>query len=317
MDKLAIRNYFIAELENSSAQTLRVHLFWCDKFLAFAPEKLSEWDKRLVSKFRSRLEKDGYATETVRNALGIVKRVFDAARDVHEDERMRLAESANPEDTKAVAEVLRSIAMRGPRWNAGKRFLPRAQADEISRPKMEMAEIEKIVQAARGGKLDKPETAFVGLASVYGYRAGEIRAVQREDIDYRHGTIFVKTEKGGERRLQFLVPELMPYLKKYDWGYDFSFSEMNSMFKKICTAAGVENAYRKSWHSFRRTLETDVRDSLACDRELTRDPGTILHIFFRYRMVSSREMPDRYYSMDSLQADKLALAHNPVVALWR
>ena len=316
MANLAIREYLKAELENSSPQTLRVLLFWCDKFLACAPEKLSEWDKRIVSEFRAKLEKEGYATETIRNALGIVKRVFDAARDVHEDERTRLAESADPSDAQAISEVLRSIAMRGPRWNVGKRFRPRAQADEITRPKMEMDEIGKIVQAARGGKLDKPEAAFVALSSVYGYRAGEIRTVQREDLDYKHGTIYVKTEKGGERRLQFLIPELIPYLKKYDWDFDFSADQMTRMFKAICKTSGVALVYRRSWHAFRRTLETDIRDSLACDKELTRDSVTILHIFFRYRMVSSRGMADRYYTMDSLQADKLALEHNPVVPLW-
>jgi integrase len=318
MSNTAIRDYFITELENSSPQTLRVHLFWCDKFLSCAPEKLSEWDKRLVSKFRTKLEKDEhpYSTETVRMALGVVKRVFDAAKAVHEAERTRMLGLVNPKDETAVAELLATMSLPGPRWDVGKRYLPRAQADEITRPRMEMAEIQKIVQAARGGKLDKPETAFVALSSVYGYRAGEIRTVQREDLDYRHGTIYVKTEKGGERRLQLLVPEIIPYLKKYEWDFDFSADQMTCMFKAICKTAGVALVYRRSWHAFRRTLETDIRDSLACDKELTRDPVTILHIFFRYRMVSSREMPDRYYSMDSLQADKLALAHNPVVALW-
>jgi hypothetical protein len=252
----------------------------------------------------------------MRMALGVVKRVFDAARAVHEAERTRMLGSVNPKDETAVAELLKAMSLPGPRWNVGKRYLPRAQADEISKPAMTMGEMERIVAAARGGKLDKAEAAFVALASVYGYRAGEVAAVNRHDIDFRHLTIFVNTEKGGERRKQVLVPELVPYLKKYDWDIDFSSWKMCAMFKAICQKSGVENATRKNWHSIRRFLETAVRDNLACDVKLARDARQITKIFFRYRLVSSSEMPDRYYSMDSLQADKLALEHNPVVALW-
>ena len=235
---------------------------------------------------------------------------------MHEAERTRMLGEVNPKDETAVAELLKAISLPGPRWNVGKRYLPRAQADEISKPAMRFEEIESIVTAARSGRLDKPEAAFVALSSVYGYRSGEIAAVRREDLSYRHGTIFVNTEKGGERRQQMLIPELLPVLKKYDWDFGFSSWKMCAMFKAICQKAGVENAYYKNWHSFRRYLETAVRDSLACDPALARDAHQITKIFFRYRLVSSSEMPDRYYSMDSLQADKLALEHNPVVPLW-
>jgi integrase len=302
-------------------------LFWCDKFLAFAPETLSEWDGQLVKKFRTKIETERYATETVRTGLLVVKRVYEIAqkeheaqKDAYEEERNRLVREVSPQDPNAVAEVIKALAIkgpgRGPRWDLGKRYLPRAQASEISKPAMKFEEIEKIVATARSGKLDKPETAFIALSSVYGYRAGEIRAVQREDLDYRHGTIFVNTEKGGERREQLLAPEIIPYLKKYDWEYDFTADQMNRMFAAICAMSGVKNEYRKRWHAVRRYVETVVPAALKYDRTVADDPDILTDIFFRYRMVTSRRMPDRYNSTVALEADKLALAHNPVVALW-
>lgn len=242
--------------------------------------------------------------------------MYDAAKAVHETERTRLLGEVNPKDETAVAELLKALSMPGPRWDVGKRYLPRAQAEEISKPAMKFEEIQEMVTAARGGKLSKPEAAFTALSSVYGYRAGEIKAVQREDLDYRHGTIFVNTEKGGERRAQLLAPEIVPYLKKYDWDIDFTADQLTRIFKEICRKSGVKNEYRKVWHSMRHYLETEIPAALAVDRALTKDPRTVTMIFFRYRLGSSGYMPDRYNSTVALEADKLALEHNPVVPLW-
>ncbi len=194
-DSAEIKAYFLSELEGSSEQTRRVRAFWADKFLSFAPSGLAQWDKRIVNRYRTKLEKEGYTPETVRYALNVVKRVYDAAKACHEAECTRLIAAVNPKDESAVAEVLQALAAPGPKWDIGKRFMPRAQASEIVKPAMTFEEIEVLVGLARKRKLEPAETAFLALASVYGLRAGELRAVRREHINFKKGLIWVDTEK--------------------------------------------------------------------------------------------------------------------------
>jgi integrase len=319
--KKQIREQFISELSQSSPETLRSRLFWCDQFLDFADGDLSRWNKALVNRFLSKLEEEGYAPLTRRTAFGVVKRVFDAAKAVHEQERIKLLSSVDTRDPSAMAEVLKAVILPGPVWEMGKRAMPRAETDEINKPALSFAEISKIAHCAKGDGFEPHETAFATLASVYGLRQGEIQAVCREHIDYKGGTIFIMTEKGGERRKQRLCPEIIPYLQGYDFKWQFSPFLMNRIFKNICAKASVEDRDGLGWHSFRRYALTAVRDSLA--RVVEEIPFNIDHvlaakIFFRWRLSSSSEMVDRYYTPENvLKIDEFVLEHHPVVSLWK
>jgi integrase len=332
--KKQIREHFTLELARSSSETVRTRLFWADKFLKFAPDNLALWNKELVNRFYAHLEKEGYTPLTTRTALQVVKRVYDSAKLVHERERRQLLSGVDITDSNsalvALAKIQQFDLAGEPVWEMGKRWLPRAETDEVSKPALSLEEIQRIVDLAKSGELEPFEVAFSAVASIYGLRQGELQAIRPEHINYEEQTLFVMTEKGGERRKQFLCPEIIPYLKGYDFPGTFLYRGvprayspwfMNSVFKNVCIKAGIEDRDGQAWHAFRRKALTSVRDSLA--RVATDIPFNIDHvmaakIFFRWRLSSSAEMVDRYYTPENvLKIDKFVLEHCPVVELWR
>ncbi|MDD5510485.1 MAG: hypothetical protein PHI12_06740 [Dehalococcoidales bacterium] len=316
-DVKEIRDYFLSELEGSSTETRRVRLFWCDRFLKYAHRQpLSDWDKRLVTSFMRKLEEEKYTPLTIRNAMGVVKRVFDTARAVHEQERTKLIASVDASDPTALAEVLKAMAMPGPVWNPGKRFLPEVNGSDITKPEMSREELMLLVNTARLGKLDPSETAFLAVSSVYGFRAGELRAILPEHIDYAAGTIWRQTEKGGEKRNQALAPCLVPYLKEYDFSLEYSPYMINKVFHSICKKAGVEKVYHKAWHSLRHRVLIDIRDTFASRPELKMEPELVAKIFLAWKQSTAAEMVDRYYTKSPLEVDKLVIKYSPAVRLW-
>lgn len=311
--KAEIRNQFLSEIDRSSSETRRTRLFWCDKFLAFAPDDLSKWDKNLVLNFISKLEKKDYAALTIRTAFGVAKRVFDAAKIVNERRRTQLISSIDVNDPSAVAEVLKAMALPGPVWDVGKRVMP--QADVISKPAFSFDEIQRIVDIAKNSELAPHLIAFTALASVYGLRQGELQAVRLEDIDYKRQTIFIRTEKGGVRRDQLLAPEIIPWLQKYNFRWEFSQWRMNEAFKQVMDKAGIKDR-QGGWHRFRRFLDGALRDALASDPNVRKDYEIIVKVYFRWALGRSSDMSIHYYPQHPLEADQMCLEHNPVVPLW-
>lgn len=306
MDKEAIIEYFLEDLSRSSEQTRNSRIFYCKKFLQFAGNKpFTEWNKTLVNDFVTSLEDEGYAPLTIRNIIGIVKRVFDAAKAVHEAERTRLISSVNPKDQSAVAEILQALSLPSPQWDMGKRAMPRGVA--IDRPVLALDEIKQMVTAARDDSLELPQVFYLSLASIYGLRREELLRVRREDLDFNQKTIFVHTVKGGEQRPQLLADEIIPYLKEYSFDIAYSPFMMSFMFDKICAKSGVEDRDGGGWHCFRRALDTTLRD--LCGALPTK-------MFMRWRLSSSPEMVDRYYSKDPLENDAFVLSKHPVVEFW-
>ena len=302
--KKLIREQFISEHSRCSSETLRTQLYWADRWLDFAGG--NHWDKNLVNKFRSKLEGEGYAPLTVRTALGIVKRCFDAAQVVFEAERRKVIASVDPNDPSAVAQLLKTISAAGPTWDLGKRWMPRAESSDIIRPRLTLDEIGQMINAR--SSLELPQVCYLALGSIYALRRDELCQVRREHIDFDEKTIFINTVKGGEKRKQLLADEIIPYLKEYSFQWEYSPFMMSFMFKRICAKSGVENREGMGWHSFRRAINTLLVDRFG---ELQ------AHIFLRWRLSSSSAMELRYYSADPLEIDKAVLESHPVVPLWR
>lgn len=307
MDKAEILNRFLEELDHSSPETIRTRKFWAEKFLRFAPSDFTKWNKSLVYSFEQKLRDERYAGLTVRTAFGIVKRVFDAARAVHEAERTRLISEVDPNNSSAVAEILQAMQIPGPQWDLGKRAMPRVEISEITKPVLSFDEIEKMVATARDSKLALPEICYLALNSIYGLRRGELCAIRKEHFNFSDNTLFVMTEKGGERRKQLLAEPIIPYLKEYDFGVDYSPFIMTCLFKKICSKSQVEKRDGMGWHALRRALDTILISQFG---ELK------THVFLRWRLSSSSQMELRYFSADPLQIDDEVLARHPIARLW-
>ena len=327
----AIEKQFVSELGNSSKETVRIRLFWARKWLKFVGDKrpLSDWNNILVMEYQKAIEKEKYSVMSVRLALSVVKRVFDAARTVHEQDKNKLIASIDPNNTGAVASVLQAMSMPGPDWNLGRRFQPEAQENDISKPVMAWDDLCKLVKAGRAGKFKQSqghcknptgvvETAFLGIASIYGRRCMEISAIHPEYINYDAGTIWLETEKHGIKRQHVLAPCLVPYLKDYDFKLEYSASNMNNMFHRICDQAGVklQTEDRQAWHSIRRRVTSDIIKTFTpLVNETKRDPELISKIYTDWK-VGSQSMPLHYLEKEQIEIDRLVLEHLPEVKLW-
>ena len=120
-----IRQTFIDRKANHSPETLRVQLFWFDKWMKFAGSKeYSEWNKSLVLAFRRKLEAEAdggnhYKSSTIRGALQVVRSVFDAASSTFKVEQDKAIQAVNTLEPAATATLLKLIGQKGPEVGSG------------------------------------------------------------------------------------------------------------------------------------------------------------------------------------------------------
>ena len=306
-----ILDQFASDLSRSSDHTREARLFYCKKFLEFAQNKpLIEWKaSHLVNEFISELEVEGYAPGTTRTILGIVKRVFDAAKTVYESQRTKRISEINPHDPVAVINFLKAISPPGPNWDLGKRWMPTVESSDVVNPASTFDELRAMIAATRNGG---PEAAYLALSSIYGLRRVELRRVRKEHLDFDEKTIYVMTAKGGESRKQLLCDEVIPILKDYDFKEEYSPFKMSQLYWIICAKAGIELKEGSGWHSPRRYLDT----------ALVRIFGQLpAHIFLRWKISSSSIMTERYFSEPPLEVDREILMGtngkiHPLVKEW-
>jgi integrase len=329
---------FLSELDHSSPETQRVRRFWARRFLDFAPDDFTRWNRELVGRFQKQIEGERYAGGSVRLAVGIVKRVFDAAKAVHEEERVRVnteirerRKAIDLDDPKAAAQLM-NLQMEadevntlpGPRWDVGKRAMPRVAVSDTVVPALAPDEVKKMVDAAKNGfpdghgAPDNAMVAYLALSSIYGLRRGELCAVRPEHFDFSEPTLFVMTEKSGEQRKQLLAEPIIPYLKQYDFLEFYTPARMSQMFKRICYRSGVQDVDGEGWHAMRRSVETGLGDALApLVADFKFDPIRYTKIFMRYKLSASGEMPDRYYTKNRLEVDRFIIENaHPALAFW-
>jgi len=251
------------------------------------------------------MRKEGYSPGTVRWVYAIVKRVFDAAKAVHEAERTKLISKTDPKDPGAVAQLIKAISLPGPNWDLGKRSAPRVEAEDVVKPVASFEEL-RMMTTARD-ELTAQERAYLALSSIYGLRREELVRVRPKHFNFKEKTIYVMTCKGGERRNQLLCNEVMPYLRDYDFQAEYSLFQMSAMYHRICAKSGFRAKDGSGWHSPRRYLDTVLRD--LCGELETK-------IFLRWRISASSEMVERYYSRSPLEIDEAVLRVHPIVPLW-
>jgi integrase len=309
MNAKAILGRFEEDLVNSNAQVRSGRMAYARKFLDFAEGRpFTDWDARLVNDFIQYLKDDGYAEGTIRLWFSIVKRVFDAAKAAHEAERVQMIASVDPKDPTAVAQLLKAISLPAPNWNLGKRAAPKVSQQDT--PTMSDADLKVMIYAAHHDGFKPHEKAYLALSSIYGLRRGELASVRAEHINYDQGTIWMDTEKGGDKRNQALCPEIVPVLREYDFSKEYSDFEMSRLWWVIEDKAGLEHRINRNWHSMRRYVVTALRDVWGED-------SIQVKLFTRWKLASSPEISDRYYHKDPIESDRQVLARHPVVELWR
>lgn len=297
---------FVSELSQSSAHTRISRTYYARMFLEFAGDRpFSEWKGDLVKEFLDSLRRgeDPYSQGSIRMIYGIVKRVFDCARSVHETGKNKLVEDIDVANPVALAQLVKSMALPGPTWDLGKRSAPKV-TQEV-KPAVSMEDMRVMIHSVR--EKGRPDmVAFLALSSVYGLRREELLRVHPEH--FKPGVLWVDTLKGGEKRDQLLAPELVPFLKKHDWSRQYSLTNLTTLYYKIEYLAGLPHEDGAGWHAIRRLLDT----------ELVRAHGQLkTHIFLRWKIGASSEMSERYYSEPPLEIDKHVLAKHPILEMWR
>lgn len=315
MDKTKIIQQFTDDLSNSSERVRKHRLFYCKMFLDFAGDKpLSEWDKTLVNNFLTKLEKEEkpLSAGSIRFVYGVVKRVFDAAKAVHEDERTRVLSEVNPKDPEAVAQILKTITAPGPKWDMGKRAAPKVEAKDMHRPLFTPEEMASIIDVAKQGW----ESVPVFLLSVYGLRCEEVSKMRPEYINLDKKIIFMPTVKGGEQRDQLLADEFIPYFNQYGIP-TLSIHQVSTMYYRLEYKAGIQHREQGGLHQFRRYLDTALLQELGKEGELSAPLALLYaHIFLRWKISASSFMTERYFG-NYLEVDQDVLKHHPVLPLWR
>lgn len=309
MDK-RILDQFNSELSHSSEHTRQIRAFYALKFLEFADGRpFTEWNKSLVNDFLEKMKGEDYSPGSIRFIYSVVKRVFDAAKTVHEAERTKLISGADPADPNAIADILKAISLPGPQWDLGKRSAPRVNSEDVVKPASTMEELKVVVTAAKAGVLIPAETAYLTLSTVYGLRREELCRVRQEHLNFSDRTIYVLTAKGGEQRHQLLSDAVIPHLEGYDFSVVYSPYKMSELYLRIWAKAGLEPKEGGGWHSCRRLLDTEL---------VTIFGQLKTHIFLRWKLSTSSLMTERYFSQDPLAVDKEVLeGGHPVVPLWR
>lgn len=130
---------------------------------------------------------------------------------------------------------------------------------DAQRPALATDLVAQLITAARAGELSSRQTSLLALATTYGMRAGELAAVQAQDVDLPGERIYIRTLKGGASRWCWLPPVVAGYLQDV-WPRCSPNSVEKTFDNMWAEVSDKEKPRRTNWHAVRRAL---VRDLLA------------------------------------------------------
>lgn len=197
---------------------------------------------------------------------------------------------------------------------------------EAHRPAVSASWVEQIIPHARTHpEVTLRERTVLALATTYGLRAGEVAAVRKEDVP-GDGRIFLRTEKGGERRWCHLPAEIARNLQT-DWP-PCNPSEVYAAWDRLWESAGIRRPKGAGLHTVRRALMRDMTEAgvsqAACERFLRwadggRGAGRMAAL---YRQPSAEIGSDgavRQVEVDSgaREFDAEVWARHPYLRWWR
>lgn len=255
-------------------ETIRTYLSVAKTFLEFIQKKgKKDFDDSDVASFLAKLREVGNRDNSIRYAHYALRRLFLVNK---------LSFSRRPPEIKTV-----------------------------SQPLFTQEQIEKIIRSAKIC-CNAQEKAFLVMASVYALRRGEITSITPVDIDKKRHIIFIRTEKRGIQRTQFIPENIRKYIYFYDWLDKVSKARASVMFGGIMLKCKYNDLpIHAGWHMFRRSCVT-------CLVQLKVDGATISK-FLRWRsqqMTSGSPMLGIYDHTPASQADEAVFAVHPFLSLW-
>lgn len=302
--KDAVLKRFEEELSRSAPAVRRQRVAYAHMYLEHA-DPSAPWSRTAVQKFLNWIERQGYAGTTQALIYSVVRRLFDAARVVAEEERQQALTTVDPQDPAAVREILLALATPLPIWPMGKRDGPKSGS--VMAPALTKEEVGLMVTLAIRNELADHEAAYLAVATTYGPRREELSRLNPESVDWKKGTIFIDTCKGGVAREHQIPPQIAAHLKKYDFSTYYSPFNMSRLYISIEARAGVEHREGAGFHSLRRLLDTALVDKLGTAKAAT---------FLRWKTKASSEMALRYYTAEADRVDAQVFAKHPLLPLW-
>lgn len=151
-----------------------------------------------------------------------------------------------------VPTVRRLFKANGQEWPLLPGEAPKVKESDIYNPALDPALVAKLIATARGGGVSRTAKALMALSTIYGVRRIEMASIRPQDIDLHHGTLFVRTAKGGRERWHLIPEEIKPYLD-IPWKQP-STAKVTRAYQAIEAAAGVQRMYEIGWHAIRRIL---------------------------------------------------------------
>jgi integrase len=230
-----------------------------------------------------------YTDEDIMKYLGWASKQFKNANTYHQE-------------CTRVVQFLRRMP------NGKSRELPMGMpkpAIEFYQPTLSVDDVNKLIWAC---VLDPVKPNFVvrlAVASIYGARRGELMSLTNENFDLHKATIFIKTEKRGQRKPQPIPIELLPLfnVKIQPMGEH----AIQDSLRRACNKAGVLLPRRAGFHSFRRRTATEVHEV---------EPSDINTSNFMRWSVGRGSMLSRYVQTPTEESDKAILEKHPFVRAW-
>lgn len=177
---------------------------------------------------------------------------------------------------------------------------------EFYQPIFTKEDVESLIWATVLDNIPANMVVRLLVASVYGARRGELTELRSEDInlDGDKSTIFIRTEKGGQRKPQPIPKTLVPLLA-------VPITPMHGhtiqrQLKRICRKAEVNLPFRGGYHCFRRRTVTEVAEVNPSDVDVSN--------FMRW--AKPRTMLARYKQTPVEQTDRAILEKHPFVKMW-
>ena len=229
---------------------------------------------------------------------------------------------------RATFSVLEKLyRANGWKWPLEKEDRPEKPAEGLT-PGFEKEEVELLIR--KRDLYDSGERFYLSIATIFAPRRIELARIKKRDVKYgtihldtaMDSTLYIDTAKRGEKRTHLLPEEIMPYIEGYHPKVH-NVSSMSAMFDRICKKGLGEKRPGYGWHSFRRTLATELPGPLAkADK-----PLTMVGYFLRWSRRTTGEaflgtaMGGTYtrpelLSKDPFFVDRQVFEVHPFLQLW-
>lgn len=190
--------------------------------------------RRTVEEWISAEEEQGYAPNTIRQELGVIRRLFL---------------------TNTVVWPLK----RGEGVIVGER--------DVDAKRFSIPDVSRLITASFDPVLSDVHRAYLAMSTTYGLRRVEVATLGAGSFEFsdRPGAsrVYVETAKHGRQKYHLIPDVLLPVLQAHSWQVR-STSYVTKRFLDILAVAGLKGDPRVAdagWHAIRRSLDRALMGS--------------------------------------------------------